>query len=243
MDFIINFIQQIVKLISAQTSSSSDKGNEEEVVDAYKWLLAKMKDNKQTEVEAFRGPWLEPGKMYVFKYDPMYKERYEYYDKHPIVLMLGKMPAKEGFMNVGINISWYPPKARKYIIETIRKLYKPMYDAAIKTSPKQAKKQKSVPLDLFALKTALDQFGLSFAIRCYLPSKIKSPSVCICYEDWDKAIKLDQPKIFPEVQGGVPLLQIYKDFENYVKLCLKNKGEMKKKMDEAKKLNKYKFIK
>ncbi len=242
MDFVINFIQQIVKLISAQRSASLDEG-EDEVEDAYKWLLSKMKDGRQTEVENHRGPYLEAGKMYVFKYDPKYKERYAYYDKHPIVLMLGKMPAAEGMMNVGINISWYPPKARKYIVETIRKLYAPLYESSIKSSPKQAKKQKPVTLDLVALKTALDQYGLSFAIRSYLPSQIKSPAVCICYENWDKAIKLDQPKIFPEVQGGIALMQIYKEYELYVKYCQKNIGTIRKKMNEAKKQNRYKFIK
>ena len=242
MDFVISFIQQIVRLIAAQRGTSLAK-EDDEVEDAYKWLLEKMEDKRQTEVESHKDPFLEPGKIYVFKYDPMYKEKYAYYDKHPIVLMLGKMPAAQGAMNVGINISWYPPKARKYIVNTIRKLYAPMYEAAITKAPKKAKKQKPVVMDLLALKTALDQFGFSFAIRSYLPSQIKSPAVCISYENWDKAIRLDQPKIFPEVQGGLPLQQIYKDFEMYVKHCHQNKGPMIKKMDEAKKQNRYKFIK
>ena len=245
MNFVLSFLQQIVELLTLQNSGNSKPVDTKEAdpKDAYKWLIEKIKDTKQTEVEIVNDPFLQPGKIYIFKYLPTNGDRYAYWDMHPIVFALGKMPASQGFMNVGINISWYPPAARKYIIEKIRQIYKPMYDSAIKKAGMKAKDQKSVEIDLYALKTALDQYGLSFAIRNYLPGNVKSPKVCIAYEHWDKAIKLDQPRVFPELQGKVSLMQIYKDYELYVKYCNNNKGELKKKMDENKKLNRYKFIK
>lgn len=243
MNFVISFLQDLLKLIRLESSNKPPNKREEDVKDAYKWLIDKIDDRKQTEVQEHNDPYLQPGKIYVFKYEPKYKDRYDYYDKYPVVFALGKIKGLEGLNNVGINISWYPPKARKFIIETIQKMYKSQYDSAKLKSPKKANDQKSIEIDLYAMKTALDQFGFSFAIRQYIPSKIKSPKVCISYEHFDKAIRLDQPKIIPEVNGKVTLMQIYKDFEDYVKKCHQNKGEMKKKMDEAKKQNKYKFIK
>lgn len=242
MDFVINFIQQIVRLIAAQSGNPISK-EDEEVEDAYKWLLAKMKDSKQTEVQKHSGPFFQPGKIYVFKYEPKYASKYDYYDKNPVMLMLGKMPAAEGMMNVGINLSWYPPKARKYIVEKIREFYKSQYEGAMKKNPKKAIDQRSVELDLYSLKVALDQFGLSFAIRNYLPSQVKSPAVCISYEHWDKAVRLDQPRILPELQGKVTLFDIYKSFEDYIKKYDGERGMRRIKLDEAKKLNKFKFIK
>ncbi len=243
MKVLIDFLQELVKLARLSLQSSGEK---EEVLKAYEWLEKKTKDTEDTEVQDYNKAFLEPGKIYVFKYEPAFKERYAYYDEHPVVLALGKMPSSNGamgFMNVGINISWYPPKARKYIVEKIRKLYESKYKDAIQKSPMKANDQNRVDMDLFALKMALDKFGLSFAVRSYFPEKMKSPRVCIAYEHWDKAIQLDQPGVFPEIEGKATIMQIYKDFEDYVKYCQKNQGERLKKMDAAKKLNKYKFIK
>jgi len=244
MNFVISFLHQIVQLLTLQTSNKPKDVNDEAAIDAYKWLIEKLKDPKQKEVEIINDPYFQPGKIYVFKYLAKYGDQYEYWDKHPIVLALGKMPAANGgFINVGVNISWYPPKARKYIIEQIRKAYKPAYDAAILKKGKQAKDQKPIDLDLYAIKAALDQVGFSFAIRSYLPSQIKGERVCISYENWDKAIKLDQPRIFPELQGKTTLFQIYKDYELYVRYNRSNRVELKKKLEESRKLKAYKFIK
>jgi hypothetical protein len=96
------------------------------------------------------------------------------------------------------------------------------------------------------MKERLDKFGFSWAIRCYLPGRIKDPKVVVAYEHWDKVIKMDQPRIFPEIQGTKikPLQEIYKDFEKvYLKYQRDKQGEIKKRRDVAKKQMKFKFIK
>ena len=75
---------------------------------------------------------------------------------------------------------------------------------------------------------------------------MRTPKVCICYEDWDKAIKLDTPRIFPEIQINAPgynLKGIYESFKDYIKWSRNNKAEIKKRRDEAKKAMKYRFNK
>lgn len=246
MKVIIDFLSELLKLIGVQTTSQPPNKRDEDVKNAYKWFIDKLKDSKQKEIVQAPEPYFLPGKIYIFKYEPE-RDKYEYYDKHPIALMLGKMPAKEGFMNVCINLSWYPPKAREYIVNEIKKMYKPYIDKETKKFPLDAKKQKHIEqIDLYAMKEKLDQFGFSWAIRCYLPERIKSPKVVVAYEHWDKVIKMDQPRIFPELQGTKirPLMEIYKEFEQvYIKYVRNNKGEIKKRRDEAKKQMKYKFIK
>jgi hypothetical protein len=108
----------------------------------------------------------------------------------------------------------------------------------------QANKQKYVSLDLYQLKTTMDEFGLSFAIRQYIPKNV-AYKMCICYEDWDKAIMLDQPRIFPELQINDPyysLSNIYEEFKKYIKDQQKRKSEIKEKRDAAKKAGKFTFI-
>ena len=241
------YFQSLLQVISKTTTKvepnltmPSEKSPSEEI---YQWLLDRMKDNKSLDVANVKTLSFDPGKIYVFKYDPLYKDSYSYWDEHPIILALGKMPAKTGSMNVAINLSWYPPKARKYIIGVIMKANKKFIEDQMKKYPGDAKKQKGIFIDLASLKSALDQYGFSFAIRNYLPSQIKTPSYCISYEHWEKMTKLDIPRQFPQLKGTVGIFQIYKNFEIYVKKCMMNKVAMKKKTEENRKLMKYKFIK
>ena len=68
--------------------------------------------------------------------------------------------------------------------------------------------------------------------------------VCIDYEDWDKAIRLDTPKIYPQLETkGPQLADIYKSFENYIKSYRENQAKNKATLDKNKKLQKYTFIK
>jgi hypothetical protein len=248
MRFIIDFFKQAFQLIQSQSLDKESKDSKEdaEVKDAYQWFIKKLKENGQKELAESNDPYFLPGKIYIFKYEPE-QDKHPYFDKHPIALMLGKAPAKEGMMNVCINLSWYPPKARKYILDKIALIYKSTIEKEIKKSPKDAKKQRAIEnIDLYALKENLDAAGFSWAIRCYLPSRVKSPKIEVAYEHWDKVVRLDQPRIFPEIQGpkAKSLMEIYREFEMvYLKRQSNNKGEIKKKRDEAKKQNRYKFIK
>jgi hypothetical protein len=247
MKSLIDFFKGVVELLSVQAESGfsgkEENPESEKVLDAYKWFLEQIKDEKNTRVQINRDPWFQPGKIYVFKYNAKYKDRLEVWDKHPIVLALGKMQYQGSICNVGINISWYPPQIRKEIINRIRKLYAPMYEGAIKSKGQLANQQMPVYIDLFALKMALDPLGFSWAIRNYLPEGILQPKYCICYEDWDKAIRLDQPKVFPEIEGRVTLFKFYDDFKKYVLNYNNNKAERQRRTEEAKKQNKFKFIK
>jgi hypothetical protein len=246
MKDLIELFQRIIELLRVQTTSEPEEEiqESEDVKDAYEWFLEQIKNDKNTRVQVNRDPWFKPGKIYIFKYDAKYKNVLDYWDRHPIVFALGKMQLENGsLVNLGLNISWYPPTFRKQIIDRIRKMYEPKYSKAIKNKGRLANDQDPVYIDLYALKIALDQMGLSFAIRAYLPERIKNPKICVCYEDWDKAIRLDQPSVFPELKGKTSLLKVYEAFKKHVLNYNSRRGEYLKRTNEAKKLNKYRFIK
>jgi hypothetical protein len=121
-------------------------------------------------------------------------------------------------------------------------MYKPLYEAAIKRSPYNGQEQAFVPIDLYALKVALDKAGLSWAIRTYIPDRIKTKAV-VCYEDWEIVSRMDKPKIIPQFQGKISLFDVYKGFELYVRDQTTNAAKNAQKREKAKKLNRYKFIK
>jgi hypothetical protein len=240
---VFDFLHELINLMSAKFQGT-DLPVSEDSKDAYKWLLEQMKIPKNKRVATFKGPMMHNGKIYIFKYNAKYKDRLSYWDKNPIVLFLGYTEGAEGRLAVGLNISWYPPAARKYIVEKIQSMYKSQYADAIKKDPSDAISQRPVIVDLYNLKTALDPIGLSFALRTYIPGNMMQPMVCIDYEDWDKAIRLDTPKIYPQLETkGPQLADIYKSFENYIKSYRENQAKNKATLDKNKKLQKYTFIK
>jgi hypothetical protein len=246
---IVEFFSYILKLIKATSQEEEENEKGDDIPEdaspkqVYEWFLKKLKDDKAKDVAKNKEPFFQPGKVYIFKYQPFHKDKYSFWDEHPVVVALGKMPAASGYMNVGINLSWYPPPARKYIMKEIKKMYKKQMEEAIRKKPGDAVEQKNIPIDLYALKSKMDQFGFSWGIRNYLPSQIMSPSVVMSYEHWDKCSKFDVPSIFPELKGDGKLFDIYKNFEEYVKWCRSNQTTLLKRREAAQKAQKFKFEK
>ena len=242
MKGLIDVFEMLIGLIRVQANENPETPQSEGIDDAYQWFLDTLKDARNKRVSETNDNALKPGKIYVFQYDPKFKNVLDYYDMNPVVIALGQMMTENGKLEVGLNISWYPPNARKYIIGKIREMYKPMYEAAIKRSPYNGQEQAFVPIDLYALKVALDKAGLSWAIRTYIPDLIKAKAV-VCYEDWEIVSRMDKPKIIPQFQGKVSLFDVYKGFELYVRDQTTNAAKNAQKREKAKKLNRYKFIK
>jgi hypothetical protein len=55
------------------------------------------------------------GRMYMFMYDPKNKETLPYFDKFPLILMVG--PAKDGFY--GLNLHYLPPRLRALLFDRL----------------------------------------------------------------------------------------------------------------------------
>jgi hypothetical protein len=55
------------------------------------------------------------GSMYMFFYDPKHKETLPYYDKFPLVIVIG--PAEKGFL--GLNLHYLPPVLRAKFLDSL----------------------------------------------------------------------------------------------------------------------------
>jgi hypothetical protein len=55
------------------------------------------------------------GNMYMFFYDPKYKDTLPYYDGFPLIIMMG--PAKGGFY--GLNLHYLPPTVRARVLDSL----------------------------------------------------------------------------------------------------------------------------
>jgi len=55
------------------------------------------------------------GRMFMFLYDPKHKETLPYYDRFPLILMIG--PAEKGFY--GLNLHYLPPRQRAMFFDRL----------------------------------------------------------------------------------------------------------------------------
>lgn len=210
---------------------------------ARNWLEKELKNTNSNRVINKPISRFEQGKLYIFKYEASTSDKLSYWDKHPIAIIFGSLETSTGKVWIGVNLSWYPIKARLYFLRKITSIYKNKFKEAIKNSNGNAMNQKPIVFDLYMLKNLLDDKGFSFAIRAYKFENIRQPISCVCYEDWQFASRLDLPPFYPELKtkDGYSIFKIYLDFIEHIKYVIANKGDRLKKMNENKLKGKYNF--
>lgn len=217
MKNLIDVYKSIIELVKVQPHLS---GDEQETVGSFEWVVKEYEDVNSKRVVGVRDPYFMPGKLYMFQYEPINQDSLPFWDKSPIVLALGRRKTEDqSIVNVGINLNWYPIAARQFIIGKIRTFYRTKYASAISAHSYDAQHQQSILLDLYDLRKALDQFGFSFGLRYYIPRKVHEPRIVVCYEDWDKVVRVDVPHEYPQLRTneGYTLNDVYLDFKNHVK--------------------------
>lgn len=110
-----------------------------------------------------------PGQLILFEYfEPQTKEDLEYYDASPCTIFFNVINTEGGKRVLGFNIHYYPPKMRYQILNRIFDIYKPIYIKYFKSGAKTA-------VDAFDYKyliSALENAGLGFGVRMYIPNLI-----------------------------------------------------------------------
>lgn len=108
-----------------------------------------------------------PGQLVMFNYfEPKTKEELKYYDAMPVTIFFGAYNSTEGRRVIGFNIHYYPPKIRYQIMERIFEIFKPFY---LKSFDNPLKQELS-HFDYHWLMKQLEEAGLDFGVRQYIPS-------------------------------------------------------------------------
>ncbi len=134
---------------------------------------------------------MQEGRIYTFQYDPITKDKLDFYDNNPISLIIHHVPAKggKGWNALGINLSYMPPKIRTKILD---KIWQVFYNKGIKANQDdifKGKKNVSATkyadtLDYDRCVKILKNSGFEFAIRSYRYDHIEKKPMTISYEDW-----------------------------------------------------------
>jgi len=113
------------------------------------------------------------GKMYMFFYDPKTKETLPYYDKFPLVIVIG--PAKDGFY--GLNLHYLPPILRARFLN---ELYKVLSNNSFDNNTK-------FKMNYALLKRASSMKYYKPCFKHYLSKHVKSQFAQVEAPEWEIA--------------------------------------------------------
>jgi hypothetical protein len=119
---------------------------------------------------------VQVGHMYHFYYDPKGKSTLPYYDRFPLIFMVG--PAEKGFY--GINLHYLPPKLRAQLMDNL-------YSIASNTRYDQNTKLR-ISYDLLKSASKYRYFKPTF--KHYLTAHVGSQFLKIDSAEWDIALFL-----------------------------------------------------
>lgn len=119
----------------------------------------------------------EIGKMYMYVYDPKYKDVLPFYDMYPLVFPINFY--NDGFL--AINLHYLPPGARAGLLNALMKVSNNnKYDDSTKLN---------ISYDL--LRAYSNQFkGYENCVKRYLFAHVRSSFHLVSPADWEKAVML-----------------------------------------------------
>lgn len=175
--------QSILDKVHEQFGSTGLKARTEE---SKKWFLeniAKMRKipvNERRTVlfsdEFTRTAKPMPGRMYMFTYDALYKDTLPYYDRFPLIFMVG--PAEGGFY--GMNMHYIAPRYRAKLFDAL---------LSISSDNKYDEKTKLI-LSYKLLKNAGKFRYFKPCFKHYLTSQIDSVIMKIPASEWEYMLYL-----------------------------------------------------
>lgn len=119
----------------------------------------------------------EIGQMYMFAYDPKYKNVLPYYDAYPLVFPIEFY--SNGFL--GINLHYLPPLARAKLLTNLKDL----------ASNDKYNDSTKLAISYDVLRAHSIQFsGFENCVKRYLFAHVRSSFHQVSPYDWDKAVLL-----------------------------------------------------
>lgn len=155
-----------------------------------------------------------PGRIYTWKYDPLYKDVLDFYDKRPMVLVHSQFITKEGNMIVqGLNLNFLPELQRVQTLQIFYDIYKnDLKDAEELVNEGTIGRLRGAWKFLtdwyFTIKMFNQQgkIGYQWAYRNYIIPRITQP-VIIELEDWEMI-----PYFMPKEFNGKPPAAVWKEY-------------------------------
>ena len=176
------------------------------------WFNKAKKNPYDPTVVFVENQMLQVGKINQFSYDPKEKDILDYYDKKPLVISLGTMQRNKKRYEIGINLNFIPAPYKWSVLDIIQETYSTFFQRHKDNKhSNNALKQQQIMYNYQLLKAVLKRYGVSFAMRTYIPSR-KSKLYVINYNNWVDAAFLSLENF--EGISYERMQQEYRDYKN-----------------------------
>lgn len=186
-------------LQNGRTSTSTTGILRPGTVDARDWFRDKAREIRSVQVESiirknpeYNKSNIRPGFMYLFNYDPKYKEELPYYDRFPLVFPFEK--TEDGFL--GMNLHYIPHLYRARLMDQL-------YDLTNNTRFDATTKLRA---SYSMLNSAARYKYFKPCVKRYLISHVRSKFLEIPSNEWDIALFLPLERFTKATKNNV-----YKD--------------------------------
>jgi len=149
----------------------------------------KMLASKELEIVKRKIPLL--GRMYMFGYDPKYKQTLPYYDRFPLIILVGK--AKGGFY--GLNLHYLNYRQRALFFDKLQ-------DILLKKNKKQENLNRFM-LDFTRLKDTPQLKAFAPCWKHYLTDHVRTKIMRVPYDYWEPALFLPNEAFTNATRGKV----------------------------------------
>lgn len=165
---------------TGRSSSGILKPGSDEARDWYRSLALSVRSVKVETIirknTEYNRPQIKPGFLYLFNYNPKFKEELPYYDRYPIVFPFEK--TEDGFL--GMNLHYIPPLYRAKLMDNLYPLINnEKYDETTK-----------LRMSYKLLNSAARYKYFKPCIKRYLNSHVASKFLIIPANEWDIALFL-----------------------------------------------------
>lgn len=174
----------------------NDRDLEKRTNEAMQWYrdaVGRLNRNELLDSESYASERRRPtvGQMYMFRYDPKTKDKLPFYDKFPIIFMVGPAQPK-GFH--GLNLHYLHPQQRAIFFLKLLELSN--------NSRRSERERLALSYDLLKGASSLREFRPCF--KHYLPNHVISRLVFVHPKVWDIAcmipseqfVKADRNKVW-----------------------------------------------
>lgn len=129
------------------------------------------------------------GRVFMFLYDPKGKETLPYYDRFPLIIMVG--PAKKGFY--GLNLHYLPPRQRAVFFDRLMDY----------TNNKKYDETTRFRLTYNMLSSTAKLRAYSQCFKHYLYDHIDSKTVEVLSSEWEIALFLPTDSFMKESRYSI----------------------------------------
>lgn len=165
-----------------ETYRNNDIDIQKSISENVNWYIQNVKGKNKDVSRVSNLPQFIPGKFYKFLYNPDTKETLKYYDRTPLIYLMGFQKFGNGSIcAVGLNFDYFPRQIKKFILSKIYNIYNKQIDNIISKNPNNAIKQKSLDITYNDLNSLFLKYNLQFSTRNYFVSNMKLLN-CISFE-------------------------------------------------------------